>query len=115
MAQLWHREKDRNFVGALLDAGLVDATVISSRLHTLTVRTGARPNERSRGWSRAADPPSAAKVRAAVPGLPWLGSEWQGAAVTRAVLSVLSSVEMRAAAAGFMTTVGSRLAGRAAL
>lgn len=30
-----HREKDRNFVGALLDAGLVDAGVILARLNSL--------------------------------------------------------------------------------
>lgn len=29
------REKDRNFVGALLDAGLVDAELIATRLHTV--------------------------------------------------------------------------------
>ena len=29
------REKDRNFVGALLDAGLVDSTVIAARLRSL--------------------------------------------------------------------------------
>lgn len=43
------REKDQNFVAALLDAGLVDADVIASRLMTVSERF--RPGaERAEQW-----------------------------------------------------------------
>ena len=44
------REKDRNFVAALLGAGLVDAAVIARRLPTVLERPGL---ERALGWLAA--------------------------------------------------------------
>jgi hypothetical protein len=44
------REKDLNFVAALLSAGLVDRAVIASRLPTVPHRNGV---ERSLGWLAA--------------------------------------------------------------
>jgi len=41
------REKDRNFVAALVSAGLVDAAVIASRLPTVPDRYSV---ERALGW-----------------------------------------------------------------
>jgi hypothetical protein len=43
------REKDRNFVAALLDAGLVDADVIAERLRTVPSRYGPAA-ERALAW-----------------------------------------------------------------
>ena len=43
------REKDRNFVGALLDGGLVDAAVIATRLQSLDDRHQAAA-ERALSW-----------------------------------------------------------------
>lgn len=44
-----HREKDRNFVRALLDAGLVDADVIEDRLSS-TPSEFAEQSDRARRW-----------------------------------------------------------------
>jgi hypothetical protein len=46
------REKDRNFVAALLRAGLVDASIIHARLTTMDMRHGAA-GDRAAGWLRA--------------------------------------------------------------
>jgi hypothetical protein len=43
------REKNRNFVGALLDAGLVDARVIATRLTSLD-KPHATAAERALAW-----------------------------------------------------------------
>ena len=48
------REKDQNFVAALLEAGLVDADVISSRLLTVPERHLAAA-ERALAWLAARD------------------------------------------------------------
>jgi hypothetical protein len=44
------REKDRNFVGALLDAGLVDGGVIATRLRTVDDDLHAAAAERAFSW-----------------------------------------------------------------
>lgn len=46
------REKDQNFVAALLDAGLVDAGVIAQRLHTVA-ENHLPATERSHTWLAA--------------------------------------------------------------
>jgi hypothetical protein len=46
------REKDRNFVAALLDAALVDAAVIAKRLVTVPEKH-LSATERARGWLQA--------------------------------------------------------------
>jgi hypothetical protein len=43
------REKDQNFVAALLDAGLVDAGIIAQRLHKVPVKHHPSA-ERARAW-----------------------------------------------------------------
>lgn len=67
------REKDQNFVAALLDAGLVDAGTVATRLHTVPEKH-LPATERAHAWLAARGEVS----RTAPPGLPFRPSLSKG-------------------------------------